>query len=328
MSPIADAYTALSTLNFDQVAWNKEVMFPYRANLIFDQMATVKGGTYHPGSSVSFLFWSDLADATTALSETADVDAVALGDTTASITLVEHGNAVIPTAKVRATAFTEIDGDVANIVGRNAASSQDKLARTTIEAGTNVYYATGGGSTATARGGVGTGVSADDTLAPEDVHTTVGRMRADDVPGLDGELYGGIMHPHVGVDFRAATDASGWLVPANYSEATRRWRSETGTFGGVRWVESSRAPLFPNSGDPATVDVYGTLIIGQGGVGKAWGSGGGYDGGANPTVVRGLPVDKLMRFYPIGWKQLVGYGILRQAAVRRIESASTLGANA
>lgn len=324
---MADAYTALATLNLDQVAWNKEVQFPYRANLVYDQMATIRGGTYHPGSSVSFLFWSDLADATTALSETADVDAVALADTTASITLVEQGNAVIPTAKVRATAFTSPDRDIANIVGRNAASSQDRIARSVIEAGTNVYYATGGAGTPTTRAGVGTGINADDTLAPVDIHTVVGRMRADDVPGLDGELYGGIMHPHVGVDFREVTDASGWLVPANYSEATRRWRAETGTFGGVRWVESSRAPYFANAGEGGAVDVYGTLIIGEGGIGKAWGSGGGYDGGPNPTVVRGLPVDKLMRFYPIGWKFLGGYGILRQAAVRRIESSSSLGTN-
>ena len=324
---MADAYTALSTLNFDQVAWNKEVLWPYRANLMFDQMATIKGGTYHPGSSVSFLFWSDLADATTALSETADVDAVALADTTASITLVEQGNAVIPTAKVRATAFSDVDRGIANIVGRNAASTMDTIAKNIVAAGTNVYYGSGGAGTPTTRAGVGTGINADDTLAPTDVHNVVGRMRADDVPGLDGELYGGVMHPHVGVDFRDATDASGWLVPANYSEASRRWRAETGTFGGVRWVESSRAPTWVNGGEGGAVDVYGTVIIGEGGIGKAWGTGGGYDGGPNPTVVKGLPVDKLMRFHPIGWKQLVGYGILRQAAVRRIESSSTLGTN-
>lgn len=324
---MADAYTALATLNFDQVAWNREVFFPYRANLIYDQMATIRGGTYHPGSSVSFLFWADLADATTALSETVDVDAVALADTTANIPLVEHGNAVLPTAKVRATAFQDIDRDVANIVGRNAASSQDKLARTTMEAGTNVYYATGGADTPTARGGVGTGVEAEDTITGYDVAAVVARMRADDVPGLDGELYGGIIHPHVGHDLRQETDASGWLTPANYSDPQKRWTAEIGQFNGVRFVESSRAPTFPNTGDPATVDVYGTLIIGNGGIGKAWGSGGGYDGGPNPTVVMGLPVDKLMRFRPVGWKALLGYGILRQAAVRRIESASSLGVN-
>lgn len=324
---MADAYTALSTLNFDQVAWNKEVLFPYRANLIFDALATIKGGTYHPGSSVSFLFWSDLADATTALSETADVDAVALADTTASITLVEYGNAVIPTAKVRATAFQSVDRGVANIVGRNAASTQDNLARAVVQAGTNVYYATGGADTPTSR----TTIETEDTITGYDIAAAVARMRADDVPGFEGDVYGGIIHPHVGHDLRQETDASGWLTPANYSDPAKRWTAEIGQFNGVRFVESSRAPLFANASDglgaAGTIDVYRTVIVGEGGIGKAWGSGGGYDQGANPTVVMGLPVDKLMRFHPVGWKWLGGYGILRQAAVRGIESTSTLATN-
>ena len=299
---------------------------PYRANLYWDQMATIKGGnTYAPGSSVSFLFWADLADATTALSETSDVDAVALSDSTANIPLIEQGNAVIPTAKVRATAMTSVDRGVANIVGRNAAKTMDTIAKNIIAAGTNVRYATGGSDTPTTRGGAGTGIDADDTLTGADIAYVVADLRAADVPGLEGDVYGGVIHPHVSVDLRQETDASGWLTPANYSDATKRWRGEIGQFNGVRFMESSTAPTFVNAGDGGAVDVYRTVIVGEGGIGKAWGSGGGYDGGPNPTVVRGLPVDKLMRFYPMGWKQLVGYGILRQAAVRAIESASTLG---
>lgn len=318
---MSDAYTALSTLDFDQVAWNKEVFFPYRANLIWDSFATIKGSTYHPGSSVSFLFWSDLADATTALSETADVDAVALADTTASITLIEYGSAVIPTAKVRATAFPDVDRGVANIVGRNAAKTQDTLAVNIIKAGTNVTYATGGSTDPVSRASV----EANDTITGFDINKVVGLLRAADVPGLTGELYGGVLHPHVGVDLRESTDASGWLTPSNYSAETKRWNAEIGTFNGVRWVESSTAPTFADTGSPTTVDVYGTVIVGEGGIGKAWSNGAGYDGGPNPTVVKGLPVDKLMRFHPIGWKWLGNYGILRQAAVRRIESGSSLG---
>lgn len=277
--------------------------------------------TYHPGSAVSFLFWSDLADATTALSETADVDAVALADTTATITLVEYGSAVIPTAKVRATAFQSVDRGVANVVGRNASSSQDKLARTTIAAGTNVSYATGGATTPASRAQV----EASDTLTGHDIAVAVAEMRADDVPGIMGDVYGAIIHPHVSVDLREETDASGWLTPANYSDATKRWNGEIGQFNGVRFVESSRAVTFADTGSPSTVDVYGTVIVGSGGIGKAWGGGGGYDGGANPTVVLGDAIDKLKRFYPVGWKWLGGYGILRQDAVRRIESGSSLG---
>jgi len=41
--------------------------------------------------------------------------------------------------------------------------------------------------------------------------------------------------------------------------------------------------------------------------------------------VRGPVVDSLMRFNPVGWYWLGGYGIFRQAAIRVINSSSSLG---
>jgi hypothetical protein len=38
--------------------------------------------------------------------------------------------------------------------------------------------------------------------------------------------------------------------------------------------------------------------------------------------------DLLKRFRPVGWKHFVGYSVFRQEALRRIESASSIGANA
>jgi hypothetical protein len=39
-------------------------------------------------------------------------------------------------------------------------------------------------------------------------------------------------------------------------------------------------------------------------------------------------VDSLMRFNPIGWYWLGGYGRFREASLRRVESSSSIGANA
>jgi hypothetical protein len=50
--------------------------------------------------------------------------------------------------------------------------------------------------------------------------------------------------------------------------------------------------------------------------------------GEFPLVVPGPVVDSLRRFVPIGWYDLVGYGIFRQAAVLRVEGASSIGLNA
>jgi hypothetical protein len=104
-------------------------------------------------------------------------------------------------------------------------------------------------------------------------------------------------------------------------------------FEGVRFVEAPRAPLFANASDGsgsstgslATVDVYGTLIMGRQALAKGISLGGEY--GAQPGIVYGEVTDILKRFRPVGWKHFVGYNVFRQEALRRIESSSSIGAN-
>ncbi len=53
----------------------------------------------------------------------------------------------------------------------------------------------------------------------------------------------------------------------------------------------------------------------------------GIEYGAQPTIVYGTVTDLLKRFRPVGWKHFVGYSVFRQEALRRIESASSIGTN-
>jgi hypothetical protein len=80
-----------------------------------------------------------------------------------------------------------------------------------------------------------------------------------------------------------------------------------------------------NSGASGTIDSYGTLIMGRQALAKGISLGGEY--GAQPTIVYGTVTDLLKRFRPVGWKHFVGYSVFRQEALRRIESASSIGTN-
>lgn len=319
---MADTYTGTSTLNFDQTAWNKVTYKALRPELYYDRFFEVKGTTFHPGTTVSFVLWSDLSAATTALTEAADVDAVALGDSTVSVTLSEYGNAVIPTAKVRATSFVDVDADVADVVGFNAGISIDTIARTTMSAGTNVRYSTASGETRpTAR----SQVEQDDELTAADIRFVTARLRAANVRTFDGNAYAGIIHPYTAVDLREETGTAAWSDPVAYSDAERRWNGEIGKFEGVRFMESSRAPVFADTGSPSTVDVYATIIMGREAGAKAWSSGAGYNGGAQPTVVVSDKADNLNRFRAVGWKWLGGFARFREDALWRIESGASMG---
>jgi N4-gp56 family major capsid protein len=326
---MADYYaaeTGTANLTVDQVAFEKMAYFALRPEMYYDQFADVQAtNATNPGASIKFTVFADLAAATTALGEAEDVTPVAMSDSQVTVTLNEYGNATVTTAKLRASSFLPVDPIAAQAVGYNAGLSIDTIARNVLQAGDNVLYATGGATDPSSR----TTVNSDDTLAANDVRKVVAQLRGANVPTIGGS-YVGFIHPDVSYDFRSATDAAAWRTPANYVNPEGIYNGEIGMFEGVRFMESSRAPLFANasdnSGSAGTIDVYGTLIMGRQALAKGISLGGEY--GAQPTIVYGTVTDLLKRFRPVGWKHFVGYGVFRQEALRRIESASSIGTNA
>jgi N4-gp56 family major capsid protein len=318
--------TTTASLSVDQTAFDRIAYFALRSELLFDQAADVMPTAQSmPGSAVTFTIFSDLAPATSTLNEVTDVTPVALSDSQVTVTLAEYGNAVVTTAKLRGTSFLDVDSSAANIVGYNAGDSIDRVVRDVLAGGSNVSYATGGTSTPTSRATV----TAADTLSASDVRKEVARLRAANVATFNG-TYLSFIHPDVSYDFRAETDAAGWRTPANNVNPQGIYNGEIGQFESVRFIETPRGPLFANasdgSGSAGTIDVYGTLIMGRQALAKAHSI---TDGnGATPKIVRGNVTDLLMRLQPLGWYWLGGYGRFREASLRRIESGSSIGANA
>lgn len=323
------AYTQVSSLSLNQTAFEKLAYFALRPEMYYDGFAEVEAtNATNPGDTHTFTIFQDLAEATSELSETTDVTPVALSDSQVSVTMKEYGNAVVTTAKLRATSFISVDPVAANAVGYNAGISIDTICKNVLQAGTNVVYATGGATDPSSR----VTVQPEDIISANDVRKVVAQLRKANVPTIGGN-YTGFIHPDVSYDFRSATDAAAWRTPANYVNPAGIYNGEIGTFENVRFIESPRAPLFANASDGsgsstgggATVDVYATLIMGRQALAKAVANAAGY--GAQPTIVYGEVVDVLKRFQPVGWKHFVGYGIFRQEALRRIESSSSIGAN-
>jgi hypothetical protein len=68
------------------------------------------------------------------------------------------------------------------------------------------------------------------------------------------------------------------------------------------------------------------MFLGKQALAKAYSTSEG--NGALPKVVMGPITDRLRRFVPVGWYWFGVYGIFRQAALRAVESSSSIGANA
>jgi len=320
------AYTQQSSVSTDQAAYDRLAYFALRSELLFDQAADVQPTNQSmPGSSVIFTIFADLAAATSALTETSDVTPVAMSDSQVTVTLAEYGNTINTTAKLRGTSFLDVDATAANLIGYNAGDSIDQVVREVLAGGTNVIYGGGGSSDETSR----TNIEAEDIIEANDVRKVTAALRAANVATFNG-YYMGYIHPDVSYDLRRETGNASWNAPHVNVDTAGIYNGEIGTFESVRFIETPRAKVFTNASDGAgstgAIDVYCTHIMGRQALAKAYSQ---VDGnGAFPKVVRGPIVDSLMRFNPIGWYWLGGYGRFREASLRRIESSSSIGVNA
>jgi N4-gp56 family major capsid protein len=318
-------HTQQSDLLTDQTAFDRIAYFALRSELLFDAVADVQPVAQSmPGSSVKFTIFNDLSAATSTLTETSDVTTVAMSDSQVEVTLAEYGNAVSTTAKLRGTSFLDVDAAAANVVGYNAGISIDSVIREVLAAGTNVIFGGGGSTDPSTR----TTVQVEDVIEANDVRKVVAALRGANAVSFNG-MYMGYIHPDVSYDLRRETGVASWRDPHVYSDPAFIYNGEVGAFEGVRFIETPRAKIFENasngSGSAGTIDVYCTHICGRQALAKAHSI---VDGnGPFPRVVRGPITDTLMRFQPIGWYWLGGYARFREAALRRVESASSIGAN-
>ena len=319
------AISQASSLSTDQSAYDRLAYFALRSEMLFDQAADVQATNQSmPGSAVIFTIFSELAAATSTLSETADLTPATMGDAQVTVTLAEYGNTVATTAKLRGTSFLDVDAAAANLIGYNAGDSMDQVVRDVLAAGTNVAYGGGGATAPSSR----VTVQAEDIINANDIRKQTAALRSANVATFNG-YYMGYIHPDVSYDLRRETGNASWNAPHVNLDTANIYNGEIGTFESVRFIETPRAKVFTDASNgtstTGSIDVYCTHIMGRQALAKAYSQ---IDGnGVVPKVVRGPVVDSLMRFNPIGWYWLGGYGRFREASLRRIESSSSIGAN-
>ncbi len=313
------AYTQASSLSVDQTAFDQIAYFALRSEMLFDAAADIQPVAQSmPGTSVKFTIFSELSDVTATLTETSDVTAIAMADSQVEVTLAEYGSAINTTAKLRGTSFLDVDAVAANLIGYNAGSSIDTVVANVLKGASNVVFGGGGASLPTSNATV----ASEDILEANDIRIVTASLRKSKAQSFNG-MYMAFIHPDVSYDLRRETGAASWRDPHVYSNIGPIYSGEIGAFEAVRFIETPRSPLDLTGGANSTVDLYQTLIMGRQSLAKAHSI---TDGnGPFPKVVRGPVIDSLMRFNPIGWYWLGGYGIFREAALRSINSSSSLG---
>ena len=296
--------------NLVQTAYDQYVRMALRSIPVMRALADVKPVQQAmPGSSVVFSIYSDLAQATSTLTETSDVSSIALGNPTqVPVTLQEYGSAVTTTKKLNLTSFNDVDAALADIIAYNAADSIDAVVASVLTAGSNVLYAGTATSTNT--------VAATDKMTVSLIRKAVTELRTNKALPRIGELYAAYLHPRQTADLRAETGTGGFRDLSKYVDRTPFVAGAVGVIEGAFVVETPRVPYAANAASPA-VNVYKAVVAGREALAEAMGQ--------DISTVIGPQIDALRRFHTIGWYYFGGWSLLRQAAIYRLETAATNG---
>jgi N4-gp56 family major capsid protein len=293
--------------NLVQTAYDQYVRMALRSIPVMRALADVKPVQQAmPGSSVVFSIYSDLAQATSTLTESLDVSSIALGNPNqVTVTLQEYGSAVTTTKKLNLTSFNDVDAALADIIAYNAADSIDSVVASVLTAGSNAIYA--GTATNTA------GITASQLITVSDIRQAVTELRTNKALPRIGELYAGYLHPRQTADLRAETGTGGFQDLTKFVDRTPFVAGAVGVIEGAFIVETPRVPFASNG----TTNVYKAVIAGREALAEAQGQ--------DISTIIGPQIDALRRYHTIGWYYFGGWSLLRQAAIYRVESAATNG---
>ena len=293
-----------------QKAYDKFIEFALRDEPLIRSVADKRPVSPSTNGNVVVLQrYADLANATTALTESTDIDGVTIGTpTSVTITMQEFGNATTNTRALQLFSLNSVDPDIVTLMARNQADSIDALAMTALRGGTNVIYS---GSTATSTATI----TAAATLSTANIAKAVAKLRTNKASGKRGNEFWAGIHPDVAHDLMLESSAAGWVVPNAYGISQDRiWAGEVGRYKGAYFVESPR--LYVTTDGSSSAKVYRTILCGQQALAEAVAE--------EPHTVIGPVTDKLNRFRPIGWYGVLGFARFREEALYRIESGSSI----
>lgn len=287
--------------------YSEAIIYASTPELVADQVANVQEDVN--GKSITFTKFSNMALATTALTELDDVTSVALSDSAITITPAEYGAVVTSTKLANLQSGGKVDLAAAYLVGRNMGATLDKLAINVLQAGGGTSVLSGDVAEASQT----TSNILDKTLA----NRLYNKLARTNVVPFDG-FYIGIAHDDVLHDLRSDTAAGGWVDVNKYTGQINVFKNEVGMYAGIRWLRSANGYINTDGGSAST-DTYHTFVCGFNSLGKAQSS---------APQVKILPAsDKLGRFMNIGWYWVGNYGVIDSSAYAIGISTSTVGSN-
>lgn len=305
--------------------YDTELLENARANLVHSQFAKKQGLPKNRGRIIEFRKWNTLEDAGE-LQEGVIPAAQKLGSTSISKALTQHGTYTAVTDILELHAIDDVILGATTELGASAGTTQDKLVRNVMVAGTNKQLCDKVVNGVHTKVATRAGLDKTARLTPDEINKAVTTLKKLKAPTINGK-YIAIIHPSVAYDLR---NSDGWIEAHKYASPTEIFTGEIGELHGVRFIETTEAKIFNGEGCPVKTaadeskgtpaeyySVYATLFLGKDAYGMIDPEGGNLQMIIKDKATAGGPLDQ---FSTLGYKFENASLILYEDRMVRIES--------
>ena len=224
--------------------YDTELLENARPRLIFTQLGKSQFLPAGHGDAVQWRKWNTFEKSLTPLTEGVIPSGQKFGQSAISVSVQQYGDYAAISDRLDLHAVDNVLLGAAEEMGAAGGETADTLVRNELCTGTSVIYAdtldSSGAvtSTPTSR----RQLSADNNrLTPDAVNKAYTFLKKQKAPFFEGNKYVAVIHPSAAYDLRSHPD---WMEAHKYASAREIFEGEIGELHGVRFVESTEAPIF------------------------------------------------------------------------------------
>lgn len=297
-------------------------------NLVHDRFAQPRSLGKKQGTKINFRRYSNLAPATTPLSEGVTPSGSSLAVTDISATVSQYGDYVTLTDMVDVHGLDNTVAEATDILGYQMGETVDQVIRDGVVPALANKITIAATEGATVAGDIITVASVKAAilkLKKQNAKKFTPMVTASDKVGTSAvrAAYWGVINPDVTFDLE---DQAGFISAENYASTKTLAEGEVGAVKDVRFVETNQGYINTDGGN-AGVDTYHTPIFGKDAYGVVKVRGKGNAGVIVKPLGSAGTGDPLDQRSTVGWKVTTVAKILNDAFACSIVSSSSQGAN-
>lgn len=316
-----------------QAFYDRNLLARAQPNEVYSRHGQKRPIAMRNGNQIKFRRYSQLAAASTPLTEGVTPAGSSLAVTDITGTLAQYGDFITLTDLVSMTNQDPVVTEATDVLGDQAGTTIDLARRDVLLAGTNVAYS----GSATSRVTVATKIAAVDLdkvirfLKVQNAKFMKEGLSASENVGTGAirKAFIGVVHPEVEFDLETIP---GYRAVSDYGSMDGVMEDEIGAYKNIRFITSTNARIVAGGGAAGTTvfknnganfDVYPCLFLADNSYGVVPLSGKAMETYVKPLGSAGS-ADPLDQRSTVGWKATTTTVILNDAWMIRLEVAASL----